>query len=462
MHRGVLLLPWLALGALASWAAAADEPAIAPPPAVRAGSAPPLSPAGPLIAGQSARTRPDPQFADQFVHQGPEVRTAGYVAQHPNPAEPLGFSESQFAPRSGSLVDPGATPGVFDAPPVEFYESPDPDAPAPAVSAGDWLRNGHWYSEQSVVYLARVANVRNDLQLALEFINPLDLGENSLDIALQPGYEPGLRSTIGRYLGRDESNRDHSAEFTFLGLTHWQFSESITGADGGAIFQVIDPLISVPVYDDADIQGFDQTSDFNSYEFNYRIDRRLGRDRMVYTRDSSWVRQATPSLLCSVFAGVRTVIVNESINWFAQNATGDGRYIVVTHNNLVGPQVGSDLFYEHTYWRAGIRANAGALVNWASQSSTVRILQPNGTPLSPNRDEFAKDHSLSFVGGLSFIGEYRFRPSFGLRVSYDMIWVSNLALAHNQLTFLPNTPTEISSTHSLFFQGVSLGFEWSR
>jgi hypothetical protein len=455
-----LLLPWLALGALASWAAAADDEAIAPSPAVRTTAAGALSSGGPPIAGTSVPSGQEARRAHEFVHQGPEVQGASYVAQHPNPSEPLGFGESRFSPHSGPLVDPAATPAVFDAPPVEFYESPDPDAPAPAVSSGDWLRNGHWYTEQSVVYLERVANPKNDLRLATQFL--LFPNENALDVGLQLGYQPGLRSTIGRYLGRDESNRDHSAEFTFLGLTHWQFGESIAGVDGGTVFQVVNLFVTVPVYDNSDVQGFDQTSDFNSYELNYRIDRRLGRDRLVYTRDSSWVRQATPALLCSAFAGVRTVIVNEGIQWTAQNAIGNGRYVVVTHNNLVGPQVGSDLFYEHTYWRAGLRANAGALVNFASQSSTVRILDPNGAPLASNRDEFAKDHSLSFVGGLSFIGEYRFRPSFGLRISYDMIWVSNLALAHNQLTFLPSTPAEISNSHALFYQGVSLGFEWFR
>jgi hypothetical protein len=458
--RGVLLLSWLALGALASWAAAADREVIAPAKAVRTGSA--LGPAARSDASDSLSAWENAGSPRQVYYQGSGVQTTGYYAQHPNPNEPLGFSESMFAPRSGPLVDPGATPGVFDAPPVEFYESPDPEAPAPSASSGDWLRNGRWYAEQSVVYLERVANPKNDLRLAIEAINPFDLSENSLNVGLQLGYEPGLRSTIGRYLGRDGQNRDHSAEFTFLGLTHWQFGETITGVNAGSTFQVVDLAVSVPIYDNADFQGFDQTSDFNSYEFNYRIERRLGRDRMVYSRDSSWVRQATPSLLCAALAGVRVVIVNESLNWFAENAIGSGRYLVVTHNNLVGPQFGGELMYEHTYWRAGVRANGGALVNWASQSSTVRILENNGTPLSPNRDEFVKDHSLSFVGGLSFIGEYRFRPSFGLRVSYDMLWVTNLALAPNQITFLPSTPPEISQSHPLFYQGVSLGFEWYR
>jgi hypothetical protein len=49
-----------------------------------------------------------------------------------------------------------------------------------------------------------------------------------------------------------------------------------------------------------------------------------------------------------------------------------------------------------------------------------------------------------------------------LRVSYDLLWVTNLALAQNQITFLPSTPPEISPSHALFMQGVTLGFEWFR
>jgi hypothetical protein len=69
---------------------------------------------------------------------------------------------------------------------------------------------------------------------------------------------------------------------------------------------------------------------------------------------------------------------------------------------------------------------------------------------------------MSFVGGLSFIGEYRFRPNFGLKGSFDMLWLTDLALAQNQLTFFPSTPAQLSNSHSLFLNGFMIGFEWYR
>jgi hypothetical protein len=99
------------------------------------------------------------------------------------------------------------------------------------------------------------------------------------------------------------------------------------------------------------------------------------------------------------------------------------------------------------------------MVNWAKQSSTVRILDADGVPLEPNRDEVASVHEASFVGELGFVGEYHLRPYFALRCSYDLMWATNLALAQNQLTFNPGLPAEIANSNTLFFQGISLGFE---
>lgn len=347
--------------------------------------------------------------------------------------------------------------GPYKSNNFEFYDPHDPDEEAPATSSGEWLRNGCWYADVAVTYISRSVGIKNDAQLASEFGSPV----NILAVQENLGYQPGLDITVGRYLGRDVRNRDHSVEFAFMGLNHWQYGQSIT-AQQQFIFQDIDPTADVEVFDRSLFQSVDITSDFNSYEFNYRIDRRLGRDRMVYSRDSCWVREATPGWVCSFIPGIRTVFVNERLSWFAENSDGTGQYTVATHNNLVGPQITGELFYDYAYWRLGVRGKAGGLVNFASQSSVVRILDDQGEPLEPNRDEYDKSHSMSFVGGISFLGEYRFRPNFGIKTSFDLLWVTDLALAQNQLTFFPSSPAEISDSHQLFFNGFTLGLEWYR
>ncbi|MEX2114383.1 MAG: hypothetical protein WD845_14410 [Pirellulales bacterium] len=422
---------------------------------------------------------------DQAIYDS-AVEPAAWYAQHPNPSEPLGFSGARMtSARTGrTSVAPEPVEGEYASEtyaPDEFMPAefaPDEtasgeylpmdesgeyfDAPAPAVSSGEWLRNGCWYTQQSAVYFSRSVGPKNSQILATEFdATFFEHDSPFLQIPIDMGWEPGLRSTLGRHIGRDVRNRDHSIEFTFLGLTHWHFGGGLASLEGNNIFTNLDPTFELPTFNRSTSQSFDQNSDFNSFELNYRIDNRLARDQMVYTRDSMWVRRATPGLLCSVYAGVRGVGINEQLRWLAESdvPVSTGSYFVVTHNTMVGPQAGLDAFYERADWRVGIRTKGAAMVNWASQSSTVRILNADGDPLEPNRDEYAKVHEASFVGELGFVGEYHLRPYFALRCSYDLMWATNLALAQNQLTFNPGLPAEIANSNSLFFQGLSLGFE---
>ena len=312
----------------------------------------------------------------------PNVKPARYVAEHPNPNEPLGFEGARFMP--GTAVDPALNSGVLvDEPIEEYFDETDPDAPAPTVSSGEWLRNGCWYAEQSVVYMIRNVNVKNEITLATDLsssVLPQDFAH--LDIAPEMGYQPGLRSTVGRYLGRDPLNRDHALEFTFLGLTHWQDAASLTARFPGSIVSNLDPTrgqAGLPAFNASNFQAYAATSSFNSYELNYRINRRLPRDQMVYSRDSNWVRRANRSPLPSIFAGLRVVSIAETLKYTAESATANGLYDIATHNNLVGPQIGADWYVEHYEWRLGGRIKAGSLVNWSNQSTRVRILDAAGT-----------------------------------------------------------------------------------
>lgn len=377
--------------------------------------------------------------------------------------EPLGFSGARMQP---AMPDPEASYGVLDetyGPPLE--EPMDPEGPAPATSSGEWVKTGLWYTDQNVTYMDRSTNVRNSIILARDvFATPLPHDNFFLQIPLGLGFQPGMRSTIGRFIGRDVRNRDHSVEFTFLGLTHWGASGGLTSLTGNGLYSPIDPSVAVPAFNGSAFQTFNETSDFNSFEVNYRINRRLDRDKLIYTRDSTWVRSAQPNLLPSVYAGIRGIGINETLNWFAQSDTPftKGYYQVWTHNVLVGPQVGLDVFYERTDWRIGVRMKGASLVNWATQDTRVRIVDRNGDPAVPNRDEGAKEHDAAFAGELSFVGAYHIRQNFALRFSYDMMWVTNLALAQNQLTFVQLNPPEISAGHALFYQGLTFGFELAR
>jgi hypothetical protein len=429
------------------------------------------------------------------------LRPARFVTENPVPPEPLELSSPLFGsagPNTGSkVINDSAVravqhlaepPTPDDEQPVErdhfsgaesmgppmeaeYFEDPyevqyDPvDAPAPTTSSRDWVRNGRWYLEQSVVYMNRSAGAHNQIELAIDLTSsPIAHYQKLLDIPVDLGaFSPGYRSTIGRNLGPDGNNRDHGVEFTFLGMTHWRSAEDLTAVTPGGIFSLVDASLATPAFNASDSQSFIYTSTFNSYELNYRISRRPTRDQLVYSRDSTWIRQNTPSPLPSIFGGLRVVTVNEQLHYQAQSSAANGDYNVQTHNNLVGLQGGGDWFYQRPSWRLGMRVKGGMLVNWADQISQVQILDANGVPVAPTRDERANKNIAALLGEISFIGSYQITPRFGFRVSYDMMWVTNLALAQNQINFTPSdTGSQASFQKSLMFTGASFGFEINR
>ena len=241
--------------------------------------------------------------------------------------------------------------------PQETFGPLAPDVPAETYTSGEWIRSGRWYTQQSVVYMNRSVNVKNSYQLATDFTSALNPHDRSfLQIPLSMGFQPGMKSTIGRFVGRDEMNRDHSIDFTFFGLNQWHSTAGLVAVQPGGIFSVIDPTLSVPAFNASDMQSFALSSNFNSYELNYRINRRPGRDRMIYTRDSDWVRQATPGPLPAIFAGIRFVQVNERLQYLASGTTGvpaNGAFNIQTHNQLLGLQAGIDWYFERGDWRLG-------------------------------------------------------------------------------------------------------------
>jgi hypothetical protein len=444
----------LTLGLWLAWLGAAAHADTAPgrrqSPAYEEEVSPPV-PGVRRYSSSQSKTKKATRAAEKPSRVASYTFSDGPQASETQESEPAQRVE---APVEGDLLHEG-----------EHYHEPMYwDEPAPAVSSGEWLKNGPWYTQQSAVYMNRSTNVKNSIILSVDLSSSqlLPHYRNFLQIPLDLGYEPGMRSTIGRVLGRDDRNRNHAVEFTFTGLTHWQTAGSMTAVQPGGIFVdiLLDPSFQVPVFNAADHQTMFESSNLNTYEFNYRIDRRLPRDRVVYSRDSTWVRQADPAPLPSVLAGLRVAFNNESLNWFSQSSDGTGTYHIVTHNNMVGPQVGVEWFYERGDWRLGARGKTAAVVNWADESTRVRILNTAGAPLQPNRDEDAENHVLGFIGEINAIGVYHLSPHFALRFTYDIMFITNQALAQNQVTFAPTTPPSMSMGHSLLYQGVSFGFEY--
>ncbi|MBX3414498.1 MAG: BBP7 family outer membrane beta-barrel protein [Pirellulales bacterium] len=311
-------------------------------------------------------------------------------------------------------------------------------------------------------------------------------------------FEPGFRFTLGRYLGRDMLNRDHTLEFTYFGLLDWSGSarvhnqggqlialrgnDTIPAAVGGSLVTDFPTSFpngnpSVGGFNFATTHYIEYGSHVNNFELNYRLRRALGRDSLVGQSDGSWHRQLTPGHTPSIFGGVRYFELDERFYFFSEalyippppplnqpvrvQSPQGGEYTIHTRNRLIGAQLGGDLIDEHVRWNWGARGKVGLYANFAEQDSVVWIQAQEAMFTTGNQASGGSDQRLAFIGELGFVANYRWTPNLSFRAAWDMMWVSRLALAPEQLNFTFPQTDSIVTTGGLFFNTFSVGADFS-
>jgi hypothetical protein len=68
---------------------------------------------------------------------------------------------------------------------------------------------------------------------------------------------------------------------------------------------------------------------------------------------------------------------------------------------------------------------------------------------------------VGFIGDMNFTAVYRLTDTWGLRMGYNLIWLSGVALAPNQFDFSspPAGGTQLHGGSSVFLSGANLGLE---
>jgi hypothetical protein len=424
-----------------------------------------------------------------------------------------GMSESPY-------YGDGSLPPAFDSMENEGAGCACSDGCAEISSSGKWFNDGVWYVNLEGTYVGRIGPQKQTI-LAVD-------GQSSataprrLATDTSQGFAPGMRITLGTYASeRNSRNNQDSLEFAFNGLYTWETTKSlanpnpvspqiltINGTGGAAntqttnvvdtntgfiaISQTVDNTQFIPGFTSVTRQTVDYRQTFNDYEITYRIARRLSRDRLVLSKDGTWVRTAQPALLPTFLIGPRLIAANETLTWVGTRSpvtttTGynapatpitqsfgaaNGFYGVDTHNLLLGWQMGTEIVYQQPEWKLGVRLRGGPYVNFGDQSQryngsdTSALASNNITgplvtttinhPLEKRTRDFA-----SFVGDIGLFGAWQLRPNFALKAQYDLLWVSNVAAAPTQIHFdMGNTPRLATGT-GLFLQGLGTGFEWT-
>lgn len=258
------------------------------------------------------------------------------------------------------------------------------------------------------------------------------------------------------------------------------------GIDGSGPTRV-DFIPSFVSFDRSRAMQTEYSSDFQSWEWNYSMAQRMRRDRMEMNPAGQWVRRAQPGITWDYLAGLRYFDVGERFDWAAQGivinappviftrvgntqfyenndpmqfSDTNGAYNIQTSNNLFGFQLGGGLTYETDRWNVSLHTKHGFMVNDARATSNLTFTDPNDPTVAVNN--FGRDlheNGLSYLAQGGLTARYHLRPNLSLRVGWEFMYVTGLALAPNQIDFNPAI-NQLHITGDSFYSGVTAGTEF--
>jgi hypothetical protein len=135
-------------------------------------------------------------------------------------------------------------------------------------------------------------------------------------------------------------------------------------------------------------------------------------------------------------------------------------YRVATASNLFGGQLGGRgrWTWDRLSVEGSLKAGIGGA--WLSQSAS-----PITSSIVPDFEyrwgRRAEDTGMGFLSSLNATVAYRFTDTWGLRVGYNLAWLSGVALAPNQWDFTDTTTsgTAVRGAGGVFLHGANLGLE---
>ena len=202
------------------------------------------------------------------------------------------------------------------------------------------------------------------------------------------------------------------------------------------------------------------SSRLTNWEWNYSVTERLRRDRMELLPSGKWVRRASPGFTREYLAGLRLIDIQENIDWTAENIStlngSDGTYLIRTSNNLFGIQLGYGMTYETDRWNITLSTKQGFFV--VDERSTSNFIVPDAATNVDFATE-AHENRLSYLAQMSILARYHIRPNLSLRAGWELMYLTNLALAPNQIDFSP-VAAPIAATADSVYHGFTVGTEY--
>ena len=330
------------------------------------------------------------------------------------------------------------------------------------ASSGRWFWNGGWYASGEAVWLDRSRNNRKVVAIDQPPLGSPRPPVSYTTSAQQFDVAPGARVLIGRALGRDYLDRDQYLEFLWYGGFQWEDDDGWNAFPDGQFVTPLNPF--APGFNGSTRYTTQSTSDFNSWEFNYRLRRRLGRDKLVMSPNGDWTKHAERGWLPGLIVGARVAHINDifamqsSIPEVPEETFG-GSYRVAASNTLLGLNLGAELISQNEFYYWGLRGRAAPCISFAEQSQTGSGTAPNqqGEQLNFRVDDRGSQNFAGFLGDLSFLAGWNITPNLSVQAGWEFLWAAGIATAPRQFDLDDTELNYIDAGGQMFFMGASLG-----
>ena len=392
---------------------------------------------------------------------GGSVLGEGLLAEEPLPT-PSVTDQSIIAPPETLDVSAAASRGML----VDEF---DLDEMPFEASSGRWFWNGGWYLGAESMWVQRSRENRQRIAEDINVSGPVRLPQNYTTTGQPFDVSPGARVTIGKSLGRDLADRDRALEFVYYGGMNWYDYAGWNALPGGVI---ITPLnLNAAGFNYASRYETTVRSDFNSWEWNYRLRRRLGRDQLVMGPGGEWTRHAERGFLPGIIVGTRLARVNEGFTLKSSRATSGGVlppvppsqfggfYQINTQNWLLGLNLGAELISQNEFFYWGLRGRAAPAITFASMSQSA--VGVNTTTIGPTGrtsiSDAASQVAAGFIGDMTVMAGWQVTPNFAFQAGWDILWAAGIATSERQLNLDNKDLHDIDAGGQTFYQGFSVG-----
>lgn len=264
---------------------------------------------------------------------------------------------------------------------------------------------------------------------------------------LDPEFAAGGEFTVGRRIFDC-----YRLEGTYLGKHDWDDARVVVNTDvtatGTGSLSTFLSGFGIPItpgLDGNDRVVIARSTTFQSAELNLRY----------------WADMPPGPFDVSYLVGARYLQLNEQFGFLGESDGGaDFNSLQVdTQNDMFGVQIGIDgAWLVSTRWWIDVDLKGGIYNNSASQDTLFLSTTAPSQSISDSRD------ATAFVGDISLVANWQMTPAWTFRIGYQALFISGVALAHEQNVspLFTNTPGALNDAGEICVHGPIIGLNWMR